>query len=87
MRELLGYEISDEVNELITIKKDSSGEVIIKSIPINAMVYKYYVKHINSGDIYLGEQWDGDDNWQDALSNHITAIVDKLEAIIVVINS
>ena len=87
MRELLGYEISDEVNELITIKKDSSGEVIIKSIPINAMVYKYYVKHINSGDIYLGEQWDGDDNWQDALSNHITAIVDKLVAIIVVINS
>jgi hypothetical protein len=42
------------------------------------MVYKYYVKHINSGDIYLGEQWDGDDTWQDALFNHISLIINKL---------
>jgi hypothetical protein len=32
-----------------------------------ALVTKYYIKHINSGDIYLGEQWDGDDNWYEAL--------------------
>lgn len=79
VRQLLGYEISDEVNELITIKKDTAGNVNIKSIPIDGMVYKYYVKHLNSGDIYLGEQWDGDDNWRDAFSNHITTIVGKLE--------
>lgn len=79
VRKMLGYEISDDINELITIKKNSLGEVNIKSIPVDAMVYKYYVKHINSGDIYLGEQWDGDDNWQDALNNHISLIIEKLE--------
>lgn len=79
VRKLLGYEISDDIKELITIKKNSLGEVNVKSIPIDGMVYKYYVKHINSGDIYLGEQWDGDDNWQDALNNHMTLIIEKLK--------
>jgi len=79
VRQLLGYEISDNVDELITVKKNDQGEAIVKSIPIDAMVYKYYVKHINSGDIYLGEQWDGDDDWQNAMKNHISAIVEKLE--------
>jgi len=59
VRKLLGYEISDDISELITIKKNRQGEVNVKAIPIDATVYKYYVKHINSGDIYLGEQWDG----------------------------
>jgi len=80
VRKLLGYDINDEVDALVTIKKDKEQNVSIKSIPIDGMIYKYYVKHINSGDIYLGEQWDGDDNWQDALNNHITAIIKKLEA-------
>ena len=79
VRKMLGYETSEDVYELITIKKNTLGAVNVKSIPIEAMIYKYYVKHINSGDIYLGEQWDGDDNWQDALSNHISLIIEKLE--------
>lgn len=79
VREMLGYDISDDITELITIRKDSEENVSIKSIPIDAMVYKYYVKHINSGDIYLGEQWDGDDNWQDALNNHIGTLIKSIE--------
>lgn len=77
IREFLGYDISISTNELITIRKGDQGDEI-KSIPIDGMVYKYYIKHINSGDIYLGEQWDGDDNWQDALNNHISIIINKL---------
>lgn len=80
VRKMLGYDINDEVDALVTIKKDKEQNVSIKSIPIDGMIYKYYVKHINSGDIYLGEQWDGDDNWQDAFNNHIAAIIKKLEA-------
>lgn len=79
VRKLLGYDINDDVNELITIRKDKEDNVSVKSIPIDGMVYKYYVKHINSGDIYLGEQWDGDDNWQDAFNNHFTEIIRKLK--------
>ena len=42
------------------------------------MVHKFYVKHINSGDIYLGEQWDAAEQWPDALYNHMSAIIEKL---------
>lgn len=79
VRKMLGYKISDDIQELITMKKDSLGQPTLKAIPIDNTVYKYYIKHINSGDIYLGEQWDGDDNWQEALSNHMTAIIEKLK--------
>nr|WKN39821.1 hypothetical protein K4G66_14085 [Tunicatimonas sp. TK19036] len=34
-------------------------------------VYKYYVKHIYTGDIYLGDTWDAAPTWQEALQNHL----------------
>lgn len=78
VRRLLGYEVNDQVNELITMKKDYLGNVQVKAIPIDGLVTKYYVKHINSGEVFLGEQWDGDDNWSDALKNHLNNLVEKL---------
>jgi len=35
------------------------------------LVYKFYIKHIYTGDVYLGTTWDADTNWQKALQNHI----------------
>jgi hypothetical protein len=78
VRRLLGYEVNDQVNELITMKKDDLGNVQVKAIPIDGLVTKYYVKHINSGEVFLGEQWDGDDNWSDALKNHLNNLMEKL---------
>jgi hypothetical protein len=78
VRRMLGYEVNDQVDELITMRKDELGNVQVKAIPIDAMVTKYYVKHINSGDVYLGEQWDGDDNWSSALKNHLNLLLEKL---------
>jgi len=79
VRKLLGYELNDQVNELITMKKDDAGNFQVKAIPIDGLVTKYYVKHINSGEFFLGEQWDGDDNWLDALKNHLNLIIEKLD--------
>jgi|GEM_PF-1507786 len=36
-----------------------------------APVYKYYMKHIYTGDVYLGNTWDAASRWEDALRNHI----------------
>ena len=79
VRKLLGYQVIEDNSELITIWMDKQGNYSEKSLPIDGMIFKYYVKHINSGDIYLGEQWDGDDNWQDALQNHVAALIHKLK--------
>ncbi len=35
------------------------------------LVYKFYIKHIYTGDVYLGTTWDADTNWHKALQNHI----------------
>jgi hypothetical protein len=78
VRRLLGYKIDEQANELITMKKDDLGNVQAKSISVDGLVTKYYVKHINSGEVFLGEQWDGDDNWSDALKNHLKNLMEKL---------
>lgn len=34
-------------------------------------VYKFYIRHIYTGDVYTGTHWDAASTWQEALSNHI----------------
>ncbi len=41
-------------------------------------VYKYYVKHIYTGDVYLGNAWDADASWQTALINHLRNMRDDM---------
>jgi hypothetical protein len=42
-------------------------------IPDNAtgFGYKYYFKHLITGDIYLGDKWDSRPGWQEALRVHL----------------
>ncbi len=42
----------------------------IKTIPKNALVYKFYIKQNIAKNAYVGE-WDADETWQDALRNYI----------------
>ena len=51
--------------------KNKDGKVTLRSIPVNAPVYKYYVKHLYTKDVYTGDKWDADETWEDALQNFI----------------
>ena len=51
---------------------------IEKTNKSNAPVVKYYVKHIFSGEIYLGK-WDASTSWQQALRNHLEGIKARAE--------
>ncbi len=44
----------------------------------NKPIIKYYVKHIFSGEIYLGK-WDASTSWQQALRNHLEGIKTLVE--------
>jgi hypothetical protein len=35
-------------------------------------MYKFYVKHLISGDIYLGDTWDSRSTWQSAINIHLS---------------
>ncbi len=48
-----------------------SADSVASNFDPDEIVYKYYIRHIYTGDIYLGEVWDAAPVWQDALRNHI----------------
>ncbi len=79
IREMLNYEVEDSGKDIITMQQDTTGEVHIESIPTKASAFKYYIKHIYTGDVYLGEQWDASKTWQEALQNHLTGLLMKLK--------
>ena len=79
VRKLLDYKYSTDSDVLVSLARSDQGAVYEKRTPVQAMTYKYYIKHINSGDIFLGEQWDGDVTWQSAMRNHILTIIEKLK--------
>lgn len=51
----------------------------LKNIPANTMVYKFYFKHIDSGNVFLGTKWDADVTWQQALINQLKAFKAELK--------
>lgn len=68
IKKLLNYAINEDQDTYTTqIYKD--GKLTIRRIPANGLVYKYYIKHLRTGNIYLGPKWDADESWREALDH------------------
>lgn len=72
-RQILGYEPAPPTTSLATTYF-SEGESKIKTIPSKKIVYKFYFKNLEYGDMYVGKKWDADETWQEALKNHIDGL-------------
>ncbi|MEQ9592810.1 MAG: hypothetical protein RLN86_09440 [Cyclobacteriaceae bacterium] len=77
-KELLEYEISDNESAITSITYPNGSEKL-KTIASDKLVYKFYFKHIRSGNVFLGTKWDADVNWLDALRNHIKGFKAELK--------
>lgn len=71
--ELLGYDM-DKMASGISGVSYSRGEEQITTQPAEVMIYKFYFKHLDFGDLFLGNTWDADPHWERALSNHLQAL-------------
>lgn len=69
-KELLGYSVSKSESAFISMTYPN-GQVQLKTIPADTRVFKFYVRHIDSGNIFLGTKWDAEITWQQALQNFI----------------
>lgn len=69
---VLGYSITDSQSAIVSVTYPEDKPQI-KNIPSNTIVYKFYFKHIDSGNVFLGTKWDADLTWQQALINQIKA--------------
>jgi hypothetical protein len=77
-RDILGYDITQTATSLSTNYFDD-GAAKIKTIRAKQMIYKFYLKNTEYGNIFLGSKWDADETWQDALKNHIRSLRSELK--------
>lgn len=69
-KQILGYDMTKSESALASVTYPN-GALQLKTIPSETPVYKFYLRHIDSGNVYLGTKWDADVTWQDALRNHV----------------
>jgi hypothetical protein len=70
---VLSYEVTGSENAIVSITYPGN-EPVLKNIHANAEVFKFYFKHIDSGNVYLGTKWDADMTWQQALINQLKGL-------------
>jgi len=69
-KEVLGYDMSKGEKNYASITYPN-GQLQLKIIPREEIIYKFYFRHIDNGNVFLGTKWDADTNWLDALRNHV----------------
>jgi len=78
IKEMLNYDLNLNETDYITVKNRPDGTVTLRTIPVHAPVYKFYIKQLYTKDIYIGETWDADETWQEALENYLDNLTKKL---------
>lgn len=77
-KELLGYDMKKFESAFISVVYTDAQQQQLKTISSTTHVYKFYFKHIDSGNVFLGTKWDADLTWQQALLNHIRGMKAEL---------
>lgn len=70
VRDILQYNF-ESTEQVLTSTTIVGGDTITKALPTEEAVYKFYVKHLPTGEVFLGSQWDADTTWEAALENFI----------------
>ncbi|UXX80564.1 hypothetical protein N7E81_05555 [Reichenbachiella carrageenanivorans] len=75
VKQILNFDTDPYETDYVTIQASSA----LNTLPVDAVVYKYYVKHVYTKDVYLGSRWDADLTWEQALKNFIFHMKDILK--------
>lgn len=79
IREMLDYRIDRTETAFASMLASESG-TSVKPISADVPVYKFYIRHILTNDVFLGTTWDSDNNWEQALQNHLHGMKLDLKA-------
>jgi hypothetical protein len=77
-KSILGYDVTKSQSAIVSVAWPDD-KPHLKNIPANTIVYKFYFKHIDSGNVFLGTKWDADLTWQEALINQIKSFKAELK--------
>ena len=71
IKRILNYQSTpNETHQMSTTYK-VNGEVTLKKIPAVANVTKYYIKQTIVKDVHVGDVWDAESSWDQALYNFV----------------
>jgi hypothetical protein len=65
LKNMLDFDRADNLTHLVTVTNGINP--ITTKIPYEMPVYKYYIRHSISGNVYIGDFWDSATTWQEAL--------------------
>lgn len=71
IKRMLNIQINPGETEYVSINAKTKEDISLERIPFDKKVYKYYVKHLLTGDIYVGDKWDSGETWEKALENYL----------------
>jgi len=77
IKRMLDYKTSEEKRYLSVLNKDGKSELI--SYSGMRKVYKFYIKHIVTGNVYLGSAWEAHPSREDALNSFIWNLKNELK--------
>jgi hypothetical protein len=69
-RSVLGYDMTRAQSAVVSISYNDAHQQL-KNLSVNEMVYKFYFKHIESANVFLGTKWDADPSWEQALKSQL----------------
>lgn len=72
-KQILDYDLSQMASSFASTDY-TSAEPQLKTFHANQTIYKFYIRHIEYGNIFLGLKWDADPSWQTALLSHLKAM-------------
>lgn len=78
VRNILNYNDKPEEEE-VTVKVRAEDRIVEKRINLNKIVYKFYLKQLHSGDVFVGSLWDADEDWEAALNKFIVNLKKELK--------
>lgn len=77
--EILGYDMTKTFATAYGSVTYPNGAPQVKTISAETSVYKFYIKHLRSGNVFLGKNWDADETFVQALKNHIMGFRTELK--------
>lgn len=77
-KQVLGYDVTKAESAIVSISYPNE-QPEVRNISADADVFKFYFKHIDSGNAYLGTKWDADETWQQAVINQLRGMKIELK--------
>lgn len=71
IKQMLNYKTTPNENIYVSVLSKKDQKPVLKRIPANSNLTKYYIKQTIVMDIHVGKRWDADVTWQQSLVNFI----------------